>query len=165
MACISCHTRRFAAVSLMSSVKGNCETPLLPQEQKEWGLGERYTAGLRQLKPYQCVLVADAALFTVWKGNAWFDNIHVIVERTTIQVDTAIVGVSQLAAPGPGSNIFLTNMTFQGDGRGSLMAVSVSVLADSAQAFVPAFHHSVFVQGLLPHYPFLAINHHSEVKL
>lgn len=133
--------------ALRESVQGNCASPFLPQDQQAWGLDDRYTASLRQLKRFQCVVVADSSIFTVFKGNLWLDNIHLIISRTNVQQTTSFIEASQVAS-GPGSNIFLTNMTFQADGHSSVRAVSVLVNDRTYQPLTPQAHHSILVKGV-----------------
>lgn len=137
-------------------VQGNCKAPFTQAQQQAWGLPEALAAGLRQLKPFQCVLATKESLFTVWKGNVWLDNLHVALARqpaaeALAEEEATLVEASQLAAGAKGSNLYLTNMTLQGDGRPAARAVALMV-DPSAQRETrwPSFHHSLLLQGAPP---------------
>lgn len=67
---------------------------------------------LESLKPSQCLLITDSILGSV-NRNTWLDNLYIRYHRT----DRSTGGDVVMECASESCNVWLTNMTFQGDGK------------------------------------------------
>lgn len=125
------HSTRAAAV------QGNCSDP---DAAAALGVsaGEPGAAGsLLPLKPRQCLILLPDAFLMANGGTFWLDNVYLRLERTLAMPDIAVISAGgpsaeRLYAEIPKSDLYLTNVTFQGEFRGSAQGVALTVQASSA---------------------------------
>lgn len=125
------HSTRAAAV------QGNCSNP---EAAAALGVsaGEPGAAGsLLPLKPRQCLILLPDAFLMANGGTFWLDNVYLRLERTLAMPDIAVISAGgpsaeRLYAEIPKSDLYLTNVTFQGEFRGSAQGVALTVQASSA---------------------------------
>jgi hypothetical protein len=106
-------------------------------------------AGMHNLQPLQCVLVIDQAAFMVVQGNTWLDNLHIITVREIVTPDLAAISIRPLMTFG--TNVFITNTTFQGEGPRSVRALEIPSSEGGRGWAIPSSQHSVLLQGMLLH--------------
>lgn len=97
------------------------------------------------VKPFQCVLVIDKPFLWHNDGYLWIDNIYVALTRDTVFQDFSMLqhGNSEKNIGIPGNSVYVTNVTFVGEGRGDARAIhtgaqKASVLVEGAALTVYA---------------------------
>eukprot|EP00892_Ulva_mutabilis_P004144 jgi/Ulvmu1/2100/UM125_0004.1 len=109
----------------MRSIRGNCTDP---NAAKALGLSRADAAGLLPLRPFQCLLRTHEPLLTVNNGKLWLDNVYLLLRRSSVRPRTAFIAAGtaqqdEFDPPGiKHSDIYVTNVTFHGEPRGSLQA-------------------------------------------
>jgi hypothetical protein len=127
------------------------------------GLPAEAVAGLQDLGPLQCIIVVNQPAFLVVQGNKWFDNLHIVPVRDVVTPGLAAISIaSETYDSFIATNVFITNMTIQGEGSRTVRALEISGQRDlTYEVYLQANDHAVLVQGvLLYHSPWRV--HHSE---
>jgi hypothetical protein len=92
------------------------------------------------LKPYQCVLLVNKSFLLVNNGSTWFDNLFLAVARNKAVPNMRLLEYGSYLGEFTGrkQQTFLTNVTFAGEGRGTMLALgntkSSSMLVQGAHA-------------------------------
>jgi hypothetical protein len=129
-------------------IQGNCRVPFTTKEQEAWKIPDASRLELQHMKPYQCLLVSKESIFTVWRGNAWIDNLHLMLLRDAVAQDASLVEVPHFGLlHRKGCNVYLTNLTFQGDDKGSARVAIMLDPANTKEKRRTEVHHSLLVQG------------------
>lgn len=99
------------------------------------------------------MLIIDKPAFLILAGNKWFDNLHIAVVRYVVTPNVAAISVSHYLRTYYGLNVFLTNMTFQGEGGRSARAFQIISSEGLESPSFPSYgytvyRHAVLVQGV-----------------
>lgn len=106
-------------------MQGNCTGPPSAVTAKSFNLPRSTLTGMRDMKPSQCVMVIDKPAFLVFaENNKWFDNLHVAIVRNFVTSYMAAIALGDLGFD-VGMNLFLSNLTIQGEGPRSARALEV----------------------------------------
>lgn len=82
-------------------------------------LPESAEAGLRNVRPGQCVLIINKSAIQTSQDNKWFDNLHIgilgegVVAETITAVSVTRARADLATVPGISTNLFFTRMVFQ----------------------------------------------------
>jgi hypothetical protein len=125
------------------------------------GLPATAVAGLQNLGPLQCVIVIDKPAFLVVQGNKWFENLYIVPVRDVVAPGLAAISIASFTyKSGVGTNVFITNMTIQGEGSRTVRAIDISGKYQNLRAELPVYRgkplytesssrHSVLIQGVM----------------
>eukprot|EP00892_Ulva_mutabilis_P000483 jgi/Ulvmu1/10435/UM062_0032.1 len=108
----------------VQSIRGRCDTP--PLQSLSAPLSD--VADLAPLKPAQCLIVTDIDLMTVQHRSVWLDNVYLRLRRSQRSATPLMVTVD------PPGELYMTNVTMQGDSVGPCQALVVrspALLQDS----------------------------------
>lgn len=117
-------------------LQGNCSDP---DAAAALALDGDLATTLLPLKPRQCLLLVPDTFIMSNRGRAWIDNLYLRLQRRLVSQEFAFVSAG-LNNDGDGyfkvdaSDLFITNVTFHGEHRGSAQGVSLE--ADSSSVLV-----------------------------
>jgi hypothetical protein len=112
------------AFSKSGDVQGNCGSNSNMSVLEDLEVSTAGRVEYPPLKPFQCALVIDKPFLLVMNGTLWLDSLYVAVARTKVQSKFAILSEGQhILEYSIGRHLYITSLTFVGDGRGSARAI------------------------------------------
>lgn len=138
---------KYACKKFKLAVQGNCKTA-----PAEANLSTEMQSSIPTdtWVPGQCMLVASEPAFLVMSGNVWFDKLILAVASDVsapANPNVTLLEVRQTFQGGTGSNMFLTNMLFKGDGASRAIAMSPQHVGSTTGTPVTKFH-SLLARGV-----------------
>ena len=111
----------------LCAVQGNCSDP---DAAAALGLSPAEASAMLPLKPRQCVVLVPDTFLVSNGGNFWLDNVYLKLMRTRTVHDFTFVaggtlgGSDEVPEDVATSNLYVTNVTLQGESRGAAMGIT-----------------------------------------